>query len=384
MTTSIATPSNNIAGKTGRIQSIDFLRGVVMVLMAIDHARVFLFNSNGLSPENLSKTTPALFFTRWVTHFCAPVFILLVGVSAFLLGKKMQSKNKLSGFLISRGLILILLELTIFRFCWNRGHGLFSPYIGLLVIWTIGISMLFLAAIIYLPYRVILAFGLAVLLLQNLLLDNISFPEGTAMASFWAFFYKAGEATLFGKLYLEFLYPVLTYFGLVSLGYCLGYVFTSAYSMQQRRKFLVVTGLMCTGAFIILRYFNIYGDPHPWQAGKDTIYSVMAFLRTTKYPVSLLYALMTLGPAILILGLIEPVRNAFTGFFVTIGSVPMFYYLLHLPAFVILGFIVGFNKYDLIVIYLFYAGVVLVLYLLCVWYAKYKFSHREKKWLRYL
>jgi len=128
---------------------------------------------------------------------------------------------------------------------------------------------------------------------------------------------------------------------LVSLGYCLGYVFTSAYTMQQRRKFLLIAGSVCIVAFIILRYFNIYGDPHAWVSGKNFIYSVMAILRTTKYPVSLLYALMTLGPALLILGLIEPVRNKFTAFFVTIGSVPMFYYILHLPAFVILGFIAG-------------------------------------------
>jgi O-antigen/teichoic acid export membrane protein len=154
--------------------------------------------------------------------------------------------------------------------------------------------------------------------------------------------------------------------------------------MQQRRKFLVVAGLVCIVAFIILRYFNIYGDPHPWKSGKNFIYSVMAILRTTKYPVSLLYALMTLGPALLVLGLIEPVRNKFTGFFVTIGSVPMFYYILHLPAFVVLGFIFGFNKYDLGTMYLFYGGVVLILYLLCGWYSKYKFSHPEQKWLRYL
>src|SRR6266700_2885270 len=336
-----------------RIQSIDFLRGVVMVLMAMDHARSFLYNSNGLSPENLSRTTPALFFTRWITHFCAPVFIFLAGISIYLLGQKVKSKKEVFNFLMSRGLLLILLELTIFRFCWGRGHGFFEPFFLLLVIWAIGISMIFMAFFQYLPYRVILIFGLLVLLGQNLL-DNITFPEGSARATFWAFFYKGGEGNIFGTIDIEFLYPVFTYFGLISLGYCFGYFFTPAVSMERRRKLLIYLGTGAVLVFLILRYFNAYGDPHPWQTGRNFIYSVMAFLRVTKYPVSLLYALMTLGPALIVLGFIEPVRNKITHFFVTIGSEPMFYYLLHLPAFFLLGLAFGFNKFSLPVVYGFF------------------------------
>jgi uncharacterized membrane protein len=364
-----------------RIQSIDFLRGVVMVLMAIDHSRTFLHRSfYEFNAENLKRTTPVLFFTRWITHFCAPVFIFLVGVSAYLMLKKTNDKKGVSIFLITRALLLIVLELTLFRVCW-QGGDFFQPFISLLVIWAIGVSMLFLALLIWLPYRVILCLGLLILLLHNTL-ENVQFPEGSGMETLWAFFYRGGYGSI-GKLGINFLYPVLPYFGIVALGYCLGALYSPEFSVRKRRKVLLSLGITAILVFVILRYFNLYGDPRPWVAGKNSMYSIMAFLRTTKYPVSLLYAFMTLGPALIILALIEPARNRITAFFVTIGSVPFFYYILHLILFALIANIRGFNEDSLAMEYGWFVIVVTILYLLCRMYARYKFARPNEKWLKY-
>jgi uncharacterized membrane protein len=367
-----------------RIQSIDFLRGLVMVIMAIDHSRTFLHVSFfEFGPEDLTKTTPVLFFTRWITHYCAPVFIFLVGTSTYLLQQKAPSKKAVAQFLIPRALILILLELTVFRFCWNHGERIFEPYFFLPVIWTIAWSMLFLVIVIWLPYFVTLLMGLLILFLHNTL-ASVSFPENSGMSVLWAFFYRGGHVTISGNVGAYFLYPVLPYFGMVSLGYCLGRIFTPVFTPARRKKILIGIGSAAIILFIVLRYFNVYGDPSPWEPQKNGLFSLMAFLRTTKYPVSLLYSLMTLGPALLVLAFIEPVRNKITGFFVTIGSVPFFYYILHLIFFLLLGYILQFNTQSLAMVYVWFAVVVILLFVLCKWYSKYKFSHPEKKWLRYL
>lgn len=367
-----------------RIHAIDFLRGVVMVFMALDHARTFLHEDfQQFNAEDLTQTTPVLFFTRWITHFCAPVFIFLVGTSAFLMEQKMKSKKQVFNFLITRGLILILLELTLFRICWSPPSAFFQPFISLLVIWAIGVSMIALAFLIYLPYRVLLLFGLLVLFFHNTL-ASVTFPEGSGMATFWAFFYQGGIGTLPGDIGVYFLYSVFQYFGLVALGYCLGYLYTPEFTIQRRKKILLYIGATAVVLFIILRYFNLYGDPRPWETGKNMIFSLMAFLRATKYPVSLLFALMTIGPALIILAFIESVRNGVVRFFVTIGEVPMFYYILHLIFTVIIAGVAGRNKHNLLAVYGYFAFLVLILYFLCRWYGKYKFRHPEKKWLKYI
>lgn len=352
--------------------------------MALDHSRTFLHEDYfRFYPEDLSQTTPALFFTRWVTHYCAPVFIFLTGTSSFLFEQKTGSKKKLFNFLISRGLILILLELTLFRACWLRFDHIFEPFIGVVVIWAIGISMIFLAFLMFLPNRVILVFGLLVVFFHNLL-SGISFPEGSNMAIVWAFLYKGGGGMLFGKIYINFLYPVIPYLGLIALGYCIGYIYTPSFTIQRRRNILISAGAVAILLFLVLRYFNLYGDPSPWEARESAMYSVMAFLRTTKYPVSLLYILMTIGPSLIILALIEPVRNRVVDFFRIIGSVPMFYYILHLVFFSLLGAIVGYNKDNLVIVYGWFVILVLLLFILCRWYANYKFRHPDKRWLKYL
>jgi uncharacterized membrane protein len=367
-----------------RIHAIDFLRGIVMVFMALDHARTFLHESfPQFNAEDLSQTTPVLFFTRWITHFCAPVFIFLVGTSAYLMQQKVKSRKQVFNFLITRGMILIFLELTLFRVCWSSPSDFFQPFISLLVIWAIGVSMIALAFLIYLPYRVVLLFGLSVLFFHNTL-ASVAFPEGSGMATFWAFFYSGGIGTLPGDIGVYFLYSVFQYFGLVALGYCLGYLYTPEFTVQRRKKILFYVGMTAIVLFMILRYFNLYGDPRPWETDKNAIYSIMAFLRTTKYPVSLLFALMTLGPSLIVLAFIETVKNAVVRFFVTIGEVPMFYYILHLIFTVIIASIAGRNQYSLLAVYGYFVFLVFILYLLCQWYGKYKFRHPEKKWLRYI
>lgn len=348
-----------------------------MVLMAIDHSRTFLHTEYAqFNAENLSKTYPLLFFTRWITHFCAPVFIFLVGTSIYLMQQKGKSKTEISLFLIKRALWLIILELTFFRFCWNP--DLSNPEIDLLVIWAIGASMLFMAFLIHLPYRVILIFGISILLFHNLL-ANITWTN-----LLWGALYKGGEHQFIGNVTIIFLYPLIPYFGLIALGYSLGKIYQQGFSAYKRRNILITLGTSALILFLILRFFNIYGDPKPWQPQKDFIFSFMAFLKTTKYPVSLLFTFMTLGPTLLFLAFIEPIKNKITSFFSIIGSVPMFYYTLHLPSFALIAFLSGgLNKYNLAMVYCWFAAVVFILSLLCRKYAKYKFSHPEKWWLAY-
>lgn len=377
-------PATAGTASSARIQSIDLLRGMVIVLMVLDHTRTFLHSSfHVFNAEDLSRTTPALFFTRWITHFCAPVFIFLTGTSACLLRQKLQSRKQVFVFLITRGLLLILLELTVFRFCWQPQEAFFRPFIAFLVIWAIGMSMLFLAFLQLLSYRVVLFLGLAILFLHNLL-ATVRFPEGSGMATVWAAFYSGGYVHLAGNVYAFFLFPLLPYFGLIALGYCLGYLYNPAFTALRRKKILLSLGAGAVVVFIVLRYFNTYGDPSPWEPGKNAVYSVMAFLRATKYPLSLFFALMTLGPSLLVLAFTEPVRNRVTRFFVTVGSVPLFYYILHLLLLALFGYIFGFSRHSLTAVYGFSFILVVLLYLLCKWYAVYKFAHPEKKWLKYI
>jgi uncharacterized membrane protein len=354
-----------------------------MVLMALDHVRTFLHvDFYQFNAEDLTQTTPVLFFTRWVTHFCAPVFIFLVGTSAYLMLQKTGSKAAVSGFLISRGLFLIVLELTLFRICWSSPSNFLQPYASLLVIWAIGINMIVLAGLIYFPYKVIFALGLIILFFHNTL-ASVSFPEGSSLATFWAFFYSGGNGAI-GNFGVFFLYPILPFIGLVALGFCLGAIYAHDFPALRRKQLLLKLGGSAIVLFVVLRSLNIYGDPHPWELGKNAIFSFMAFLRTTKYPVSLLYCLMTIGPALVALALTEGVKNKVVQFFMTIGSVPMFYYILHLVFIAIIGALIGRNSYNLAIVYVIFILLVALLYALCRWYAPYKSRHPEKKWLMYI
>ncbi|QNA44530.1 DUF1624 domain-containing protein [Lacibacter sediminis] len=395
-------PALNLKQK--RIESIDLLRGLVMIIMALDHVRDY-FHAGAFmyDPLDLEKTTPLLFFTRWITHFCAPVFIFLAGTSAFLTGQK-KSKKELSLFLLKRGAWLILLELTLINFLWNFDLAFNNIYF--IVIWTLGISMIFLAAFIHLPNKLILLIGVVLVAGHNLL-DQVHVPGNTFKAFGWSLLHDQMFFTWQGKNILVG-YPVLPWIGVMALGYCFGRLFTTAYNQQQRKKILLLIGGSAVALFIIIRFINVYGDPVPWSQQPSPLYTFLSFIKANKYPPSLLYILMTLGPSILFLAFTENIRNSISRFISIYGRVPMFYYLLHIFLVHLLAMLAAglFTQhswnvwileqplwfaedlkgygFSLSVVYLVWFIVVVALYPLCKWYDRYKINHKEKRWLSYL
>ena len=388
-----------LTASSRRIESIDILRGIVMVIMALDHVRIY-FHADSLvfAPEDLDQTTASIFFTRWITHFCAPVFVFLAGTSAFLSGQR-KTKQQLSKFLLTRGLWLILIEIIVVNFAWSFNYKL--PFIGLGVIWAIGISMIVLAAIIHLPFKIIFALGFMLVVGHNLL-DNIHFNS-----VLWSALHEPKIFPLDEQHKVRFAYPVLPWIGIMLLGYCFGKLYTKEFSIKRRRQWLFITGTGAIALFIILRAINIYGNPDPWSGQSSATFSLLSFLNTTKYPPSLLYTLMTLGPAILFLALSEKLSGGFVRAIIHIGRVPMFFYILHLYLIHVIAMFAaefsGYNWTDMIlqrrtwidpqlkgygfslgVTYLVWIGIILLLYPLCKWYDKYKTKHKEKWWLSYL
>ncbi len=384
---------------TARITSIDLLRGIVMIIMALDHVRdYFHANSMFFEPTDLSQTSPELFFTRWITHFCAPVFVFLAGTSAFLSGQR-KTKKQLSRFLLTRGFWLILIEFTVVNFAWSFNIKL--PFIGMGVIWALGISMIALAGFIYLPLKIILAVGFMIVFGHNLL-DGIHFKN-----VFWSVLHEPRVFRIDDTHLIRFTYPVLPWIGIMLLGYCFGRLYSKEFSAEKRKKWLLIIGTAAIALFIIIRAINIYGDPESWSTHNSSAFTILSFLNTTKYPPSLLYTLMTLGPSMIFLAFAEKPLNRFTAAITCIGRVPMFYYILHLYLIHLLAMLAaeisGFNWSDMIlqrrtwvdpqlkgygfslgVTYLVWIGVVLLLYPLCKWYDKYKTAHKEKWWLSYL
>jgi uncharacterized membrane protein len=377
--------------KPSRIQSIDALRGLIMIIMALDHIRDFFhYDAFIHNPLDLLYSPVDLFLTRWITHFCAPTFIFLTGLSAYLYGLK-HTKNELSKFLFTRGLWLIFLEVTLIAFGWQFQIQ-FNTFI-LMVIWAIGISMVFLALISRLPYIVVLITGLAIVFLHNLT-DTVHFTDGSLLNDFWMVLHTQGVIHITEHIKVFIFYPILPYLGLICVGYAFGKLFSPAMEPQKRKKALLWIGLSCITLFVIVRYINIYGDPHPWEHQVALRYTILSFLNCNKYPVSLLFALMILGPSILFLYFFEGIQNGLTKILTTIGKVPMFYYILHLYLIHTIAFLtekpddqspMGVDgKFHLWTVYLIWFGVVLVLYMPCKWYGKYKSEHPEKWWLSYL
>lgn len=376
------TTSITSAQLSNRIQSLDFLRGLVMILMVLDHTRFFFHVTAVINnPEDLTTTTPALFMTRWVTHFCAPVFIFLTGTSAFLYAQKTGSKKMLSKFLLTRGLILIFLELTVFKFAWEFGYS--TGNFTLLVIWAIGITMIFLAGMIYLNKRILLVLGLLTVFGHNLL-DPVSFSEGTFADALWKLLHVRGWFPLGENSGVFVLFSVLPYFGLVMLGYCLGELYAPGVESSKRRSVLRWIGFACCLIFILLRFMNSYGDPKPWSIQPDGVFTVLSFIATTKYPTSLLYLLMTIGPALILLSYTEKISGWLNDKILVIGRTPMYFYLWHL--FLIHGsaMIFGMNTHSLLTVYSVTFAITVILYFLCRQYGNYKFAHPEKNWLKYL
>jgi uncharacterized membrane protein len=394
---------STITSYTKRITSVDLLRGTVMIIMALDHTRDFFhYDAQLNNPLNLNNTTPALFFTRWITHFCAPVFVFLSGTSAFLQSAR-KSKKELSIFLITRGLWLILLELIIINLVLT--FDIYFSIIALEVIWAIGISMVILGLVIWLPFELILAIGLLIVLGHNTL---DFYEKGKAPGSFNAGYnlvHRVGFHPLSDKHSLLILYPFLPWTGLMMLGYCLGKVLLSN-NEAYRKKFLVIAGCSTIALFIILRFINVYGDPSPWSEQANSFSTFLSFINASKYPPSLFFMAMTIGPALLFLAWCDNIRNAFTRIVSVYGRVPLFYFIVHLfllhLATTIFYFARGhsyaegmadqvFTKFvkpgegfSLTIVYLIWIAVVILTYPLCKWYDKYKTDNKEKKWLSYL
>ncbi len=254
----------------------------------------------------------------------------------------------------------------------------------MLVIWAIGITMVFLSAMIHLNKKVLLVIGLIIVFGHNLL-DSIGFQQGTLADAIWKLLHVKGWFPLGKSSGVFVLFSVLPYFGLSLIGYCLGQLYAHGFSAQKRKKLLLWFGIGCCVLFVLLRIPNLYGDPSLWSAQKDTAFSILSFIRTTKYPTSLQYLLMTIGPSLILLSAAENIKGWMGKALVVIGRTPMFFYLLHL--FIIHGAAVltgGINKSGLGVVYVATILINILLYFLCKWYGSYKFSHPEKKWLSYI
>ena len=390
-----------------RIESIDILRGIAMVIMALDHVRdYFHATANTEDPMNLATTTTFLFFTRWITHFCAPVFVFLSGTSIYLQSQR-KTKKELSAFLLKRGLWLIFVEVIIVSLAWS-----FNPHYNfhfLQVIWAIGISMVFLSVLVYLPFRIILVLGLLIVLGHNLL----DIPESATgfQAGFWWDLLHHG--TFVPYPYTEghslfLVYPFVPWLGLMMVGYCAGVFFTQDVSVEQRRKILIRLGLGVLAFFIVVRFINVYGDPIPWSSQKNFWFTILSFVNVDKYPPSLMFMCIMIGPALLLLPLLERIQNGFTNAMRTFGRTAFFYYILHLYLIHFLSAICFFARghtfeeasqvgqtypfqflipgegFGLPIVYLVWILVVVALYPLCKWYDRYKTNHPQKWWLSYL
>lgn len=314
---------------SARLDSIDALRGLVMVLMALDHTRDFFHfgATHGQDPLDLRHTTPALFFTRWITHYCAPTFIFLAGLGAYLSGTRGRSRRDLLRFLFTRGLWLVFLEITVVQWLgWTFAFDLHTHFA--IVIWAIGWSMIALSALVHLPVAAVTAFGLTLILGHNAF-DGIKSSSLGAFGPLWQIFHEGGAVRLGGGHTLGAGYPLVPWIGVMAVGYGFGHLLLR--TALPRRALLLRLGFAVTAAFVVLRFTNLYGNPRPWSAQPTALHTLFSFLDCHKYPPSLCYLLMTLGPALIILGLLDRGTPGWLKPLVVFGRVPMFFYLLHLP-----------------------------------------------------
>jgi uncharacterized membrane protein len=316
-----------------RIAVIDVLRGLVMLIMLFDHVRETLYlHMQVTDPMTVASTAPALFFTRMAAHFCAPMFVFLTGLSAWLYAHPAAGPRNATGFLVKRGLLLVALELVVVNFAWA---GKFPPpVLYLQVIWVIGLAMIFLALVHRLPIKLLGAVGALIVVGHNAL-TWMSFEPGTVGYTLWTVLLHRGFLVAEGAVKLKVTYPLLPWIGVILLGYAAGPLYGRAITPQRRRQLLLTIGGAALLSLAVLRGFNIYGEELPWVHGETVVQTVMSFFNFTKYPPSLDFLLMTLGTGFLVLAWLEPVENWFTRACATFGGAPMFYYLLHL--FVLLG-----------------------------------------------
>jgi uncharacterized membrane protein len=397
--------SEHLPGRRSRLYSVDMLRGLVMVIMALDHVRDFFSNAYTFDPTDLTRTDAPLFFTRWITHFCAPVFVFLAGTGAFLSTSRGKPKRDLAGFLLTRGLWLILLDLFVvhtlgwwFNFDYHLLYGD--------VLWALGWSMIVMAGLIFLPVWSITAVGAAIVVLHNVF-DGVRAESFDSLGWLWAILHNGGMLEPLPGVHFIPGYPLMPWIGVMAAGYGFGKLMLR--SSDKRQKELLSLGIGLTLAFVVLRAANLYGDPHAWSVQKTGLLTLLSFINCEKYPPSLLYLLMTLGPAITLLALFERIPNSISRPFVTLGRVPLFYYLIHLvlihalavafayaqygqarwmfknpslPVSMLLPFPEGYG-YGLATVYAVWLGVVLILYPACRWFASVK-GRRREAWLSYL
>ncbi|MFY8139224.1 MAG: DUF1624 domain-containing protein [Caulobacter sp.] len=396
-------PGGQEASANARLGWVDQLRGLVMVIMALDHVRDFVHRgAMSALPTDLATTTPLLFATRWITHVCAPAFALTAGVGAFLWWSRGRSRAQLSGFLVSRGLWLMLLELVVMRLAYYFSVSLQSPVL-LLVLWALGLSMIVLAALVWLPRAWLAPLAIAILLLHPLL--DIA-PFGAGMS----FLHEVGIVQLFGATVVS-PYPLIPWAAIMLLGFAMGPAIQAG---RLSARSFVGLGVAALAGFVALRLANLYGDPAPWSPQASPVYSLMAFVNVTKYPASLDFTLLTLGLIFLLAALLvrTPGRpSAVRGALEVLGRVPLFYYLLHffLAHLIATGLALAtygaqalsfvFTPYPslggpkeafpadfghgLLTVYVVWLVVVAVCYPACLWFAKVK-ARRRAWWLSYL
>lgn len=390
---------STIASNSKRFASIDILRGTVMIIMALDHVREFFHHSARVfDPLDLRYTSVFIFSTRWITHFCAPVFVFLAGTSAFLTLQR-KGQRGLSWFLFTRGLWLVIAELTVVNFGFDFLQ-IFSVVI-LETIWALGISMIALSVLLYLPKPLLLIIALVIVAGHDSL-DNIRVTGNSATSLIWSLLHQP-NLFVFGKFRLLVAYPVLPWIGVMALGYCFG-EFYRRYSPSKRIRIFLALGIISIIIFVALRSTNLYGDPAKWSHQKNTLFTLLSFINTSKYPPSLLFILMTLGPAILFLAFVEIPLNKITNLIAVYGRVPLFYFIVHIffihIAYILIGIITATDigklfrsnliepipefGFKLWIVYVIWIAIVALLFPLCKWYDAYKTANKQKWWLSYL
>jgi uncharacterized membrane protein len=390
--------------KNKRITSIDLLRGFIMIIMALDHVRDYFHKDAFLyDPLDLNQTSVLLFFTRWITHFCAPIFVLLAGTSAFLSGQR-KTKKELAAFLVKRGIWLIILEETAINFSW-----FFNPHFSFFifgVIWVLGLSMICLAGFIFLPWKWILGIGLLMVFGHNLL-DGVHFNSNNLEGFLWGAIHERKIFTIGGTTIGEG-YQFIPWAGVMAVGYCLGHIFSNGFDVARRKRILLQLGIGSWILFVIIRWINVYGNLYPWTTQVSALRTFLSFISITKYPPSLDYLLITEGFAFIFLALTENISNRLTKIISVYGRVPMFYYIIHIWLIHLFALLVvvlqghawtdmtSFTSWvdgmpnlkgyglSLGAVYIVWFTLIVLLYPLCKKYDQYKSSHKDTWWLSYL
>ncbi|AOE68517.1 hypothetical protein A7317_16375 [Pseudomonas fluorescens] len=375
-----------------RLLSIDALRGLVILFMLLDHVReTFLLHRQVTDPMSLDSTEPALFASRTLAHLCAPVFVLLTGLSAWLYGQKYTGRRDVSAFLFKRGLFLVVLEFTLVNFAWT--FQLLPSVIYLQVIWAIGISMIALAVLVWLPRPLLIALALVIIGGHNLL-DGLHFDPGSALHVPWTILHERSWIEVSDTLRLRTTYPVLPWIGVIALGYGLGPWFANTALPAVRQRHLLFGGVGALAGFVLLRALNGYGEK-PWQVYDSGMQTLMSFFNVTKYPPSLLFLALTLGVGLLLLLAFERAgHRRWISVLAVFGCVPMFFYLLHLYVLKVLyvacvalfglnhGNYFGFDSIG--AVWLMALVLPLALYPPVHWFARLKARRRDLAWLKYL